>query len=210
MSEDYKLLYFNKRGGGEIIRLVFAATNTKYEDCRLEMEEWLKLKPDFPMRSLPCLQVTNGESKITYCQSGAIAKYLARKNGLYLNLAEKNLLIEEMYDSVGDVRSALVQIHFTADNDTKKSLQEKLIKETIPKFAALFKQRMSEFGKDGYVIGSQLTLADLAVFNMVDSCIEMGMQSLWQPYKDLIKHHDTIKQIDNIAKWLKTRPKTEV
>lgn len=43
-KESYKLSYFNKRGGGEIIRLVFEAANVDYEDNRLEKAEWLKIK----------------------------------------------------------------------------------------------------------------------------------------------------------------------
>lgn len=45
MYEKYQLLYFNKRGGGEIIRLVFVSAGINYEDIRLSMEDWLKIKP---------------------------------------------------------------------------------------------------------------------------------------------------------------------
>jgi len=40
----YKLTYFNGRGRGEIIRLVFAAANVPFEDVRLENEEFAKIK----------------------------------------------------------------------------------------------------------------------------------------------------------------------
>jgi hypothetical protein len=36
---------------------------------------------DMPMNCLPCLKSIKGDQTITYCQSGAIAKYLARKFG---------------------------------------------------------------------------------------------------------------------------------
>jgi len=35
-----KLTYFNGRGRGEIIRLVFAAAGEQYEDIRIEMDKW--------------------------------------------------------------------------------------------------------------------------------------------------------------------------
>ena len=41
---SYKLIYFNLRGRGEMIRLMFAAAGVQYEDCRLTKEEFLKLK----------------------------------------------------------------------------------------------------------------------------------------------------------------------
>ena len=40
----YKLTYFNGRGWGEMIRLMFAAAGVEYEDCRLTMEKFKKLK----------------------------------------------------------------------------------------------------------------------------------------------------------------------
>lgn len=48
--------------------------------------------------------------------------------GLYSDNAEKNFLIDEMYDSVGDVRSPFVQAHFCKDESGKVTLLQ--IKET--------------------------------------------------------------------------------
>jgi len=39
---SYKLYYFNVRGGGEPIRIIFAQAGVKYEDIRFEREEWAK------------------------------------------------------------------------------------------------------------------------------------------------------------------------
>ncbi|XP_045165088.2 S-crystallin SL11-like isoform X2 [Mercenaria mercenaria] len=175
MAEKYQLLYFNKRGGGEIIRLVFVTAGVQYEDIRLDMAEWLKLK-----------------------------------SGLYTDNEDDNLLIDEMYDSVGDVRNVFVQVQLCKDEATKKDLNEKLLTEMLPKFASFFKLRKNDFGGNGYIIGSKMTLADLAVFNMVDSCIEMGLESLWKPYPLLLEHRQNVIKDTNIAKWLQTRPRTEV
>jgi len=43
----YKLTYFNARGRAEIIRLIFAAAGEKYEDIRLDNDQWAALKPTF-------------------------------------------------------------------------------------------------------------------------------------------------------------------
>lgn len=42
---NYKLIYFGARGKAEVIRLIFAEVNAKYEDVRIGGEEWCKLKP---------------------------------------------------------------------------------------------------------------------------------------------------------------------
>lgn len=41
----YKLTYFNARARAEIIRLIFAVADEKYEDVRLDRENWRTLKP---------------------------------------------------------------------------------------------------------------------------------------------------------------------
>ena len=40
----YTLTYFNYRGGGEIIRLLFAVGKTPYTDERLEKDVWRSRK----------------------------------------------------------------------------------------------------------------------------------------------------------------------
>ena len=44
-GHKYKLTYFNLRGRAELARLVFAAAGQKYEDIRIEKEQWPELKP---------------------------------------------------------------------------------------------------------------------------------------------------------------------
>lgn len=41
---DYKLVYFDGQGRGEIIRLIFAAAEVVYEDDRIPMDKWPQLK----------------------------------------------------------------------------------------------------------------------------------------------------------------------
>ncbi|XP_052780012.1 glutathione S-transferase 3-like [Mya arenaria] len=208
--ESYRLTYFNKRGGGEIIRLVFVVTSQTFEDERLTSEEWLKRKEEMPMKSLPVLHVKREDKETTFCQSGAIAKYLAKKFGIHGENEDEGLLVDEVYDCVGDVRKSLVQIHFCKDETTKADLQKKLISEVLPNFCQYFQRRKASFGEGGYIVGGKISLADLAVFNMVDSCLEMGLKSLWQPYPELLKHRELIMENEKLSDWLKTRPVTEV
>ena len=42
---SYKLTYFDLRGRAELTRLLFALAGAEYDDCRINGEEWQKLKP---------------------------------------------------------------------------------------------------------------------------------------------------------------------
>ncbi|PIO75077.1 glutathione S-transferase protein [Teladorsagia circumcincta] len=46
-KHTYTLHYFNVRGRGEPIRLIFVYHDVSYEDHRIEMDDWPPLKPDF-------------------------------------------------------------------------------------------------------------------------------------------------------------------
>ena len=41
----FTLYYFNIKGRGEVIRLIFTVAGVEFEDKRVNREEWLKLKP---------------------------------------------------------------------------------------------------------------------------------------------------------------------
>lgn len=42
---EMKLTYFNGRGRAELTRLLFTQAKRSFTDCRVEGEEWTKLKP---------------------------------------------------------------------------------------------------------------------------------------------------------------------
>ena len=62
----YKLTYFNARGGGEIIRLIFAVGNAAYEDERIEKEAWPMRKSGRISVVYPvlCLMIMGGFQRV--------------------------------------------------------------------------------------------------------------------------------------------------
>lgn len=72
---DYKLYYFDKKGRTEIIRLLFAAAEQKYEDIRFTKEKWPEYKPKAPFGQCPFLEVTKGDNTLVLAQSISISKF---------------------------------------------------------------------------------------------------------------------------------------
>jgi len=44
-ASKYKLTYFDGRGRGELLRLLLKVEGAQFEDVRVKMEDWPKLKP---------------------------------------------------------------------------------------------------------------------------------------------------------------------
>lgn len=68
----FKLTYFDIAGLGEVLRFLFAYGDIKYEDNRINLEEWDALKPKTKWGFLPILEIDGVE----YYQCLAQARYL--------------------------------------------------------------------------------------------------------------------------------------
>lgn len=62
---QYKFVYFNLRARGELIRLIFAAADQKYEDFRFEKSQWAEYKPKSPFGKVPWLEI-HDNGNVTY------------------------------------------------------------------------------------------------------------------------------------------------
>ncbi|CAH1801196.1 unnamed protein product [Owenia fusiformis] len=160
----YKLMYFRGRGNGELLRLLFAQAEVKYEDVRLRREEWEKIKPTSPFGVMPMLQIDD----TLVGETGTIARYIARENGLAGNTSVEQALAESVVDSMGDVKKAFGKALYEKDDERKAEFFKQAM-ETLDRwygFITKMYTRNSE-GK-GWLVGDSLTLADIAVFSLID------------------------------------------
>lgn len=89
----YKFYYFDSRGLGEFIRMLFKYANVDFEDIRISKDDWPALKPSmctsgciqrnrYPVSEMPFGQMpVLEEDGKQLAQSYSIARYLARKFG---------------------------------------------------------------------------------------------------------------------------------
>ena len=76
---QYKLNYFEFRGRGELIRLIFNVAGQEFIDNRIKHDEWPSINSMSPNGHLPFLEITDGDNKTVMIQSMAIGKILAWK-----------------------------------------------------------------------------------------------------------------------------------
>ncbi|KAH3815006.1 glutathione S-transferase-like [Dreissena polymorpha] len=194
----YELHYFNGRGRGEVCRLLFVAAGQAFTDTRVEQAEWPKLKPKMPQETLPVLTI-DGKTQVS--QSLAIARYLAREFKMDGGSSLQQLFVDEFVSTTLDLFTAYAKAAFSPN---KEEEMKKFKSESLPKYYKILDSSISSYGKNGFAVGSSLTLADLFVHTALEAT---GLDEL-KDYKNLKANRDKVESIDKIKKYLASRPKT--
>nr|UOU03288.1 glutathione S-transferase sigma 1-2 [Brachionus rubens] len=201
---EYKLYYFNFRGRGELVRLLFAAAGKEYDDIRFEKEQWHEYKPKSPLGQVPFLEVTENGKTFQLGQSVTITRYLARKFGLAGKGDEEQAQVESYGDQCTDLMNELVKIHFETDENRKGELRKKFTEETLPKMLKLFEGLIIKNGS-GYLAASGLTWSDIYLVNNFDWVGEQK-DAILAHFPHVKKLDETVRGHPNIAAWLAKRP----
>ncbi|XP_018410004.1 PREDICTED: hematopoietic prostaglandin D synthase-like isoform X2 [Nanorana parkeri] len=190
---NYKLTYFNFKGRGEILRYIFAYTNTPFEDHRIEYSDWAAHKSSYPYGKLPVLEIDG----VIYSQSLAISRYLAKPAGLRGKTEIDDLNIDITVDHLDD----LVTL-FPWEGDEKK-IKEYMEKNVHPTLSGLEKA----LGDKKWFAGDYVTWADF----FWDNCCDMfghHQPGFENAYPHLLALRKRVQEIPAIAAWIKKRPES--
>jgi len=204
---NYKLVYFDGRGRGEIMRLLFAYQGVNYTDERIKREDWAGLKSTAPFGQLPMLEIDG----VKLCQSNACARYLARK----FNLAGKTELdqarADMLIDCYDDATKPILTFFMEKDEAKKAELKKKYAEEQLPASLALLEGILvSNKGGDKFLVGDELTWADIGLMNFVQWTTSMGgAVNPLAKFPKLAALEEKVKKLPKIAAWLEKRPKTD-
>jgi len=205
---EYKLTYFNLRGRAELSRLIFAYAGQKFQDVRIEREQWPELKETMPFKQLPVLEV-DGE---LLTQSHTIARYLARTFKIAgrndLEAAQADAYIDIIYDMLADARNAMVDSQQEGlDSEQKKEVIQKFLSETLtPKLMAVEKQLKANGFH--YLVGEKLTWADIGFYAFLSGAAEMFGPPVFNRCIHLKVLVERVGNDPNIRKYVQSRPKT--
>jgi len=185
-----------------MVRMMFIVAGQEYEDVRFEQSEWPSLKAKFPFGQVPALEI---DGKM-YGQSMAIATYLAKEFGFYGKTNMDGFVIDQVLQLIQDLIQIAVKFYFEKD-EAKKSELSKQFKETdAPRFFGFFENMLKENGT-GFFVGSDITLADIAVYDALTGMMSMAMGST-ENFPMLKAVVDKVGANEKLKEHMAKRPET--
>ncbi|KAH9504987.1 Glutathione S-transferase 3 [Bulinus truncatus] len=205
-SPSYKLYYFNFRGRGELIRLLLHIAQVDFVDHRIQPPDWPSFKPNTPEGHVPFMEIDG----VRFGESLPLARYIARKYNLMGATEIDQLTADIILNYVDELRSDYVR--FKTDTiltaEQKEQLKERFENIAIPKFLNKIEKRLAA-STTGYLAGADLTIADLAVADVLETCIKEN-PALLDSYPNVSEHWTRIMAIPQLADYLSSRPDTRL
>ncbi|PAA52037.1 hypothetical protein BOX15_Mlig004687g1 [Macrostomum lignano] len=203
MTEKYKLIYFPIRFRAEGLRWTLAYSGLPWEDKKIMMEEWAGLKPTVPSGILPCLVTPDGRKLV---QSAAIARFLAVRAGIYPAGEAEQCKCDELIALVQcDLMAAYEQFLPLRPQEERRRGYDNWNEKAAPRILGYLDGILAD-SQSGYLIGDELTVADLLVAAVVDSLSQIPeVRASAQSRKHLTAHLAKLRQQEKLAAYLKSR-----
>lgn len=203
---ELRLIYFNIRGRGELIRLILHAADKDFVDQRVTSADWPNLKSKMPFKKLPVLEVTtpNGDM-VMLTESMAIARLLARSFNLYGNDAGEIYLIERMNSLITSLMEGIYSSDLKDPDNYAKIVNAEQIYEYFDAIEMALKDR-----KGIFIVGSRVTIADLQVIVLIDTIDRFLSKFKHDCVGKLVEiKENVLKQKPGVARYFRSRPVTD-
>jgi len=217
-NHTYKLIYFNVRGLGEPSRLLFAYAGVDYEDHRYKIEfkagarpEWVEFANDaqagkfnHALGQIPILEV---DGKLSFGQSKAIERYLARQFGFFGQDEAEGAVVDSISEHIRELQDAWRKIapRPSAPEENKTAVPEFLDKE-LPGWLKALEDSFQ--GVTGYAVGSANTLPDVLIYHLFSDLLPKEAMGALRNRPKLSAIYDRVASNPRIQKWVRERPVT--
>lgn len=213
---DPTLYYFPARGRGEVIRLVAAEAGITWDewptgkgspprDGRPTDLAELKAAGVLPFGAVPVWE----EPGLRLSQSAAIANHLARRHGLRGRDALEEARCDEVLGAVDDVRAELRRLPQAAPGD-RAAVAADLLSTTLPRWLGDLERLLApRLAATGFAAGASLTVADLALWYLLEMIRDNGFGAALQRCPQLTAFFGRIAARPRLAAYLASprRPK---
>jgi len=200
-SEVPTLHYFNIRGKAEPIRMLFEEIGLKYNEVRIERDEWINgKKQEYTKKGLalfgqiPILTI-GGK---TLVQSDAILRYFASQHGFVGETIDERYRCDMLACTCEDFRNTYSRLVY-GDFDDKLP---DYLKDFLPSLLRTLNTLLMEVdGGEHYFCGKKITYADLVLFELLDINLRLDAQCL-DPFASLKAYHGRMASRPRIAAYI--------
>ncbi|XP_012939046.1 probable glutathione S-transferase 7 [Aplysia californica] len=206
-TSKVKLYYFDFRGRGELIRLVLAAGGKEFEDVRIpnpfqtDLRSWFRgFKLKAPFGQAPWVEM---DGKM-YAQSLAIATFFAKEFGFYGRTNLERLVIDQVLQLIADLMLLGRECFLVTDTFEKDNMILSCRQKESPRCLGYLEHLLEESGTGSFV-GTELSLADLAVFDLTTGFLAPLLPPLY-PYPLLRALVDRVRTDHRVKGYVDTRP----
>ncbi|TRY73251.1 hypothetical protein TCAL_07392 [Tigriopus californicus] len=181
-----KLIYFDGRGRGEIIRQILAFGGIAFEDIRIPMEEWDDYKSKTPWGQLPILEFEG----VTIAQTMTICRFVAKKAGLAGINALEQAQMDMVADKCNEYTTKLFDIHDLPTDELKAKASKKMLDDYVPMFLKNL-DSLLEKSSNKFIGGPVPGYADI----ILAECIN-GLSDPKDPYIHSLMGDSRLKLVD--------------
>jgi glutathione S-transferase len=198
----YRLFYWRLRGRGEQVRLLLNELEQDYEDVYITKDaEFPRLKLEGPgtlyFGSVPMLE--DGDFKLV--QGPVIMNYLARKHGLMPDDLQAAARAEAMVLGAEDMRMAYFRL--LGDGERAAEKRAKFVDgEWRSRWLTAWEGLLDLNGDNGYLVGSSLTQADLAVWDALDAIVNWIDGASFSAFGRVENFYESVSTRPAIAAYL--------
>jgi len=195
MSAVPELIYFGGRGLAETIRITLTAAGIKFNEVDLTTrDQFLELCPELPFKQVPLLRIDG----LNIVQSAAIVRYLGRKYNFFGSTDLETVQIDQLYEGARECYYPFATLGgFTRDDEA----QMVIVNKNLDKYLPIYNQILAD-NKTGYLVGADLTLADIAFFEIVQAAIDFCGNQRLSDFPEVVKFYSVVSSLPNIQRYL--------
>lgn len=166
-----RLRYFPFPGRAGPIRDALNIGQIEFEDEHVPPEKFRERRAagEFPFGGLPVLDVETTTGTVRSAQSNAILRFAGRLSGLYpIDDPVNALKVDEALDLGEDINQLIGPSIHEQDVEKKLAMRKELAEKTLPEWFAYFERLLVHNGSTGFLVGEELTVADLKLYWIID------------------------------------------
>lgn len=166
-----RLRYFPFPGRAEAIRDTLRIGQITFVDEHLTSEQFKACRAanEFPFGGLPVMLIETAEGELCVAQSNAILRFAGRLTGLYdPDDLLHALKVDEALDMGEDINCLIGPSLHEPDDARRMAMRKELADEVLPFWIGCFERLLVANGSTGFIVGSELTVADLKLYWIVD------------------------------------------